>query len=281
MMTKQEFLELCPAYALGALDAQELESFMNALAGADAEMLTAFADAVSVAENLSLTAEPATPSSKVKENLMARIHETKTETRVESVRAPWKTAEVKVSWMDRLFPSPRFGMAAAFALLILTVGLASYVFHLRENIGRQKLALVTSRHHIVALEDSLSQKNAMLDVIRSKDMHLVVMSGLDVNPSGFGKVLWDPVRKIAVLQVSLPAEASDKDYQLWVIRDKKPVDAGVFQVSDVGSNGSLYKIDHLVETDKNHINAFAITLEPKGGVPQPTGKMYLLGSTML
>ena len=110
---------------------------------------------------------------------------------------------------------------------------------------------------------------------------LVSMSGLDVNPSGYGKILWDPVRKIAVLHVSLPPEAADKDYQLWVIRDKKPVDAGVFQVRYSGQDGALYKIDHLVETDKNHINAFAVTLEPKGGVPQPTGKMYLLGSTLL
>jgi len=121
----------------------------------------------------------------------------------------------------------------------------------------------------------------MLAVLQAKDMHMVAMNGLEVNPSGYGKVLWDPARKVAVLQVYLPPEVDDKDYQLWVIRDGKPVDAGVFQVKASGQNGMLYKIDRLVETDKAHINAFAVTLEPKGGVPQPTGKMYLMGNILL
>ena len=119
----------------------------------------------------------------------------------------------------------------------------------------------------------------LLDVIRSNKMEVVVMNGLEADPSGYGKIIWDPVNKKAILHISnLPKQPSNKDYQLWVIRDKKPVDAGLFQVSDNRSGGQLYKIDNLVESNRSRINAFAVTLEPKGGVPQPTGKMYLLGS---
>jgi anti-sigma-K factor RskA len=275
-MTKLEFIELCPAFALGALEAEERSRFLDALAVADEEMLTAFAEATQAAENLSLATPSAVPSATVKDRLMAEI-----KPHVVSIRKPQKPAEN--SWLDRLFEAfnpPRLRFVAP-ALVLLSLGLVSYTIYLRNTLGRQSVALKGSAQRIVALEDSLSQKNAMLAVLSSKDMHLVSMSGLDVNPSGYGKILWDPVRKIAVLHVSLPPEAADKDYQLWVIRDKKPVDAGVFQVRYSGQDGALYKIDHLVETDKNHINAFAVTLEPKGGVPQPTGKMYLLGSTLL
>ena len=278
-MNKFEFIELCPIFALGALDAQERESFLAALNTADEEMMAAFAEAALVAENLSLATPIATPSSAVRQRLLSRIRD---KAKPKAISSRPRVSRSEVSWIEKLFPSsPRFGLAAVFGMLALCFGLAAYVFYLRGNLGRQGMALKESRNHLVALEDSLSQKNAMLEVLQSKDMHYVAMNGLEVNPSGYGKVLWDPQRKVAVLQVYLPPESADKDYQLWVIRDKKPVDAGVFQVNASGQKGMLYKIDRLVETDKNHINAFAVTLEPKGGVPQPTGKMYLLGSITL
>src|SRR5690606_19563656 len=129
-------------------------------------------------------------------------------------------------------------------------------------------ALAVARDRIMELQDSLSRKEALLEVIRSREMQVVLMAGTEASPAGYGKILWDPERKIAVLQVSLPPEPEGMDYQLWVIRDSKPVDAGVFQVSArADRRDGLYKIDRLVETDRKHINAFAVTLEPKGGVP--------------
>jgi anti-sigma-K factor RskA len=72
---------------------------------------------------------------------------------------------------------------------------------------------------------------------------------------------------------------ADRDYQLWVIRNQTPVSAGVFSIRN--DEGELFfRIDNLAETDKTIINAFAITLEPAGGVPQPTGPMYLIGNPL-
>jgi anti-sigma-K factor RskA len=34
-------------------------------------------------------------------------------------------------------------------------------------------------------------------------------------------------------------------------------------------------------TNPREIAAFAVTLEPKGGMPQPTGAMYMKGSPIL
>jgi len=288
-LNKQEFLDLCPVFALGALEGEELDLFRSAMASADTEMKTALQEALSLAENLSLAAPEATPSPSIKARLMARLEEhrqgedeQKLPAAPSSLSRPWTVQKRQSSWLERLFPSsPRFGLATACALLILSAVLMTYVFSLNRHLGRQQIALGKSQARIVALENSLSQKNAMLEVLRSKQMQVVVLSGLDVNPAGYGKVLWDPVKKVAVLHVSLPPEPSDKDYELWVIRDQKPVDAGVFQVHAGLEDGELYRIDRLVETDKAHINAFAVTLEPKGGVPQPTGKMYLMGNKFL
>jgi anti-sigma-K factor RskA len=61
---------------------------------------------------------------------------------------------------------------------------------------------------------------------------------------------------------------------LWMIAGNKPIDAGIFTV---GSDGSGFlKVPSLSDADK--AQKFAVTLEPAGGVPQPTGDMHLLGS---
>jgi anti-sigma-K factor RskA len=103
------------------------------------------------------------------------------------------------------------------------------------------------------------------------------MNGLKADPVGFGKIIWDPEKRSAILQVSrLPAVPHDRDYQLWVIKGKTPISAGVFSVSDTTSN--FFRIDGLAVTDPREISAFAVTLEPKGGLPAPSGEMYLSGS---
>ena len=292
IMDRQEFLDLCAVYALGALEGEELLRFRLTAAQGDAEMRTALADALKTAANLSLAAPEATPSSAVKlrlqQQVKARLHAE--EAGAKPARTFQFSEEPKPSWIQRLFgvgmPS-RFGVAAAFSLLIVAVALVTFNVSLKEKLSAQTVALLdthsrmdaladSTHTRITALQDSLSRKEAMLEVIRSKSMQMVAMGGMD-DTSRYGKIIWDPERKVAILQVSLPPEPDGMSYQLWVIRDNKPMDAGVFQVSNQVGGDGLYRIEQLVETDKNHINAFAVTMEPKGGMPQPTGKMYLMG----
>ncbi len=263
-MDKKEFLNLAEVFALGLIDGQDCVRFRQALASADEEMLEAYNAAVQSTVNLSLAAPEMPLSSSVLDKLM---------TRIEPVQVP--APKVRIAWIMPF----RIAAFTTACLALVTVGLVSYVNYLRAGKESLQSQVAVSHVKIQMLQDSLSQKEAMLDVIRSNQMQVVVMNGQEVNPTGYGKIIWDPVGKKAILHVShLPKQSSDKDYQLWVIRDKVPVDAGVFQVADNSKNGQLYKIDQLAEADKSHINAFAITLEPKGGVKQPSGKMYLLGS---
>jgi anti-sigma-K factor RskA len=63
-----------------------------------------------------------------------------------------------------------------------------------------------------------------------------------------------------------------KAYQLWAIMDK-PVSAGTFGV-DTG-----HKCRHMAKgiPDPSRVTKFAVSLEPEGGRPQPTGEIYLVG----
>ena len=67
----------------------------------------------------------------------------------------------------------------------------------------------------------------------------------------------------------LPPIPSDKDYQLWFLpetKGAKPVSAGILAPGPGGSQfGSIP-----IPADLKKINGAAISLEPKGGSPQPT-----------
>ena len=90
------------------------------------------------------------------------------------------------------------------------------------------------------------------------------------------KVVWDKDNGQALLQVAnIPAVPTAKEYQLWVVINNQPFSAGVFAVNDP-TRDNFFKINELNQSASQ--GAFAITLEPEGGSPQPTGDMYMVGA---
>jgi hypothetical protein len=97
------------------------------------------------------------------------------------------------------------------------------------------------------------------------------MKGMEISPASYATVYWDTTsHDVYLLANNLPDPANDKQYQLWAIFNGKPVDLGVFDI----------KKEKLLIQAKNAqgAEAFAITLENKGGSPTPTmEKLYVMG----
>ena len=97
------------------------------------------------------------------------------------------------------------------------------------------------------------------------------MKGMDISPQSHATVFWDTTTHDVYLLINnLPTPTNDKQYQLWAIFNGKPVDLGVFDI----------KKEKLLVQAKNAqgAEAFAITLEQKGGSPSgPKGDMYVMG----
>lgn len=95
--------------------------------------------------------------------------------------------------------------------------------------------------------------------------------------AALGVAVWDPAAQQGVLAVSrLPALATDRDYQLWVVDPQypAPVDGGVFTVDPAtGEARIVFKADKPISA----VAAFAVSLERKGGVPVAEGPMVLVG----
>ena len=95
------------------------------------------------------------------------------------------------------------------------------------------------------------------------------------SPKAVAVSLWDNQQQRGVFVVqNLKPLPADEDYQLWVMDPKypTPVSAGVFQVDAQGNMRVQFKADKLIES----ANKFAVTEEPKGGLPTPTLKNLVL-----
>ena len=129
----------------------------------------------------------------------------------------------------------------------------------------------------------LAQRNERLSAemasLSSADTRTIALSGREVAPSASARVFLEPSRRRAIVFFhNLPANPTDKSYQLWIIRadQPQPMSAGVFDVTENGS--ATISVENLpVATE---MKALAVTLEPKGGVAAPTNtNFYVAGDT--
>ncbi|MEP6686474.1 MAG: anti-sigma factor [Verrucomicrobiota bacterium] len=100
-------------------------------------------------------------------------------------------------------------------------------------------------------------------------------SKLENAPNAVAVVLWDSEKQEGVLKVAdVPRNSRDRDYQLWIIDPKRklPVNGGVFGVDEKGAT----KISFKPESPITSAQAFAISLERKGGVPKAEGPIVLM-----
>jgi anti-sigma-K factor RskA len=92
-------------------------------------------------------------------------------------------------------------------------------------------------------------------------------------PAGSARVIYNAQRGLLVYDGQLETAPAKKSYQLWLVpANGNPISAGVF-------NPSTGKTSHwlIMLPPGTMAKAFAVTLEPAGGAPQPTGPKVLVG----
>ena len=177
------------------------------------------------------------------------------------------------------FNSSRWWMAAAVLFLALWGWRELSVRVTREKINSREAEirrLAGQNQLLAARNEKLSAEMASL---ASRDTRTIALTGQQVSPSASAKVFLEPEqRRAVVFFYNLPANAADKSYQLWILRADQPKSqsAGVFDVTKSGS--ASITIENLPLATE--IKGLAVTLEPKGGVAQPTNtNFFVAGST--
>ena len=162
----------------------------------------------------------------------------------------------------------------AAASVILLIGMA-YLYYKTTNEIKD-LSSTNDR-----LKESLNTKDSILNriteeekIVKDPNTTVVNMVGTQVAPRSSANIYWDSTSANVFLVVkNMPKLPSDQQYQLWALIDGKPKDLGVFDATD----------EKVILKMKNtqKAQAFAITIEKKGGAPSPTlQKMQSMGKTI-
>jgi anti-sigma-K factor RskA len=165
----------------------------------------------------------------------------------------------------------KYAFAACLALLLLSiVGLISMYNKLQDS-DNQIAALQSDKQHFA---NTVSLKDGELQVLQDPSFKFLKLNGTKKEPESQVTVAWSPVRKkvwIDLHSLKVPVNDTEHQYQLWALVDGKPVDLGVFDKTSDSTD--MKEMKPIVSAQ-----AFAVTLEPKGGSPSPTmDQMVVIG----
>ncbi len=127
---------------------------------------------------------------------------------------------------------------------------------------------------IAAAKRGQAQSEEVASLYKSAAVRAVSLAGSDGGRASAGLVLFDQASGRAFFYAyNLPTLAAGQVYQLWAI-DLKPISGGIF-IPDVGQKGRLSMRGLPLG---NRVTKFAVTVEPTGGQPLPSGPIYLSGT---
>jgi len=191
--------------------------------------------------------------------------------------------EAPVVPISQASASSRFMLAASIVLLLGSLGLNFYQNTKLSQKDQELVALQAQNTEIAANLTSFKKDNAVLEgktveleqavanLLSSPSTAKVMLNGMEKAQSSHGLVMYDKASGNGMIMFAdLVLKADDQDFQLWAIVDGKPVDMGVIEVDKQGIMVPIRAI--------KDAQAFAITLESKGGNPQPKGDMHLMGA---
>jgi anti-sigma-K factor RskA len=251
-MNREEIRDLAAMYALGGLDGEDRARFEALLRSADPDAAAALADFESALAGLA-TESAETPPPAVRAALMERI-----------------AAETPSGAVARPLRSRRALWPVVWGA-VMAAGLAAVAVGLSVSASYEKRLAVLARES-AALKADISREQQIIAMLRDPATQIVSLSGLQPAPSARARMIWNEQAGGLLIAAGMPPTPAGKTYQLWAIVGKNPpVSAGVFSVDTKGA-GSL-RVAPLSGVGK--VDVFAVTLEPAGGLPAPSGQMYL------
>ena len=240
MTEHNQIRELLPGYALGNLEREDADLISEHLSTCEScqVSLGSYEQTVGL---LAFGAPQITPPESLKSDLMKRIKINS------SVQIP-KKQKLKARSVPDLFRwfSPALAMASLIAVISLTtVNIVQW--NQNKNISHQL----------------------------SGPLKIFKMKGTQLAPHADGTFVIGKDNRHGVLVASdLPKIPENKQFQLWLVKNGKTFNGGVFSTTPLG-----YAVMKVTSTEAlpEHQN-FIVTTEPAGGSSLPSGPEMMVGS---
>lgn len=270
---RDEYLDLCAALALGAIEDADRRELEQHLAGGCAECERALREYSEATIALAATAPPAMPRPELKTRVMERV---RAEAAGTALPVPTRDGHEtqRVLRLPERRPTPwlSWGLAAAAVILAVTT-----VATWRTNQGlRGQVAAMGDR--IDQFQRELAEERAWSAVVTRPGARV---ADLAPTPDGLRvprvRATYDPASRRAVIAFQGMAVPAGSDFELWAILPDGPKSLGVVH-ADANGDAEVRVADAGAPQD---LQAFAVSLEKSGGSRdprKPAGPVVLVGA---
>jgi anti-sigma-K factor RskA len=170
---------------------------------------------------------------------------------------------------------------AAAASVLLAVALGGYAAQLRARVTGLESQLREATRRADASEGQVAEARrvafsaqSQVAVLAAPDLTRIDLAGQPAAPRATARAFWSRSRGLVFTATNLPAPPAGRAYQLWVLTAQPaPISAGMLAPDTSGRVTARFD----APPDLPRPVAMAVTLEPEGGVPAPTGDKYLVG----
>lgn len=261
-MSCEKRRDLLMLYVAEALDPAEREAIRAHLATGCPRCAGALAEAEATLGHLPLGLDPVAPRAETRAALMRRVS-----------AAPRTAPAGRSAAAVRAGAWVRPALAAAAAVLVTIAALTIPGQRARQALlGR----LDAQDREIVRLREAMQAAAETVRVLRSPAVRIVALSGTPSQPQATARIFWDQSRRTwHFYAADLRQAGPGRTYQLWFITPaQEKISAGTFDVDPQGEAS----LEVAIPPGLDAVAVAAVTDEPAGGSPQPTGSIHLAGS---
>jgi anti-sigma-K factor RskA len=189
-------------------------------------------------------------------------------------------ADVRQSHARTAAP-PKAAWLLIAASLVAAVALGAYSIRLRSRIAdldsRLQQALMQrslAERQIADARRSALDAQLQLAVLAAPDLVRVDLIGQSKAPGASGRAFWSRSRGMVFTASNLPSLPAGRVYQVWVLTAAgPPISVGLLPASPTADSTVVFE----TAPDIPQPAQVAVSDEPTGGVPAPTGAIWLAG----
>jgi len=164
--------------------------------------------------------------------------------------------------------------AAASILLVISLAVLGYVLRdrarLRDTASVQTAQATRERTTSDSLRAAVLSRDSLLAGITGRDVAVMTLT-TNGTKAPFAYMFWDRrANTWTMIAHNLPELKAGRTYQLWLVTASSKISAGTFQPQN---GDAVIRATYALPADS--LKALAVTEEPAGGVPQPTGPMIM------
>jgi anti-sigma-K factor RskA len=164
---------------------------------------------------------------------------------------------------------------AAAASLVLLLATAAWALSLRGRLDEMGDRYAAAERERGRAEQTLAEREATLAAVSAPAVRVIDMASAE-QPQPGGRMFWDPrTDRWTFFAHGLPAVGQGREYQLWLITPgARKISAGTFRPGARGE--ATVQATYALPADS--LSAVAVTEEPAGGLPQPSGPIVIAGA---